>query len=257
MKGRKTVQKMSRIFTLLELLIVISVISILVAMLLPALRSAREKARAALCMGNQKQVFLFLQNYTDDFDGFSICPNQKIKEDDAEDYAWGYNLSRLYKNNRLLVGTKANGPEFFCPSAPFPEGTAVVRNMTYGLCGREADLAPVLWKSTSARRGLLIKKLRQPGEWGWIGDSWLTSARRPECFLPIFGIDGAIGFNPNPEDTAHVRGVNLLHNRTSNLLMVAGNVRVFSAAALEFYATRTWNDSSGNRQWGRFFYFMF
>ena len=118
-------------FTLIELLVVIAIIAILAAILLPALQSARERAKLASCTSNLKTLSLVARQYLDDSKNF-----------------WPGRNNRTVKASWmkcLVQGKYVNGPrndddalgkfdfkEYRCPSIPFYSAAGQENMQVYG-----------------------------------------------------------------------------------------------------------------------------
>jgi len=79
--SRNLTKQRIKAFTLIELLVVVAIIAVLVALLLPALSSAREQARGVQCLSTLRGFGSALQMYGNEFNGYitwdgASCPRK-------------------------------------------------------------------------------------------------------------------------------------------------------------------------------------
>ena len=221
-----------RIFTLIELLIVIAIIAILAAMLLPVLQQARNKARSISCANNLKQTILAQFMYMEDYNGY-VSFQQTYG---TITFTWAH----------LLVGYGSKTSKYLpagslrCPSikklVPVVSGNpfgASSNNNSYGMWSfiqesersdeRSAKIGPLHFQNNAMKIG----GLKQPGGTVLFADCarFDTEANFGKSFY-FFRTLSSYGTN---------LGIYLVHNSRANAAFADGHVN--PSGAMELYQT--------------------
>ena len=143
-------------FTLIELLIVVAIIAILAAMLLPALGKARLRAQTMQCLNQQKQLGIFFQMYSEEYNGW--FPGQH-----GSRYAtcWAY---ILYLGGVTEFSEVSKMKKWMCPVV-YSYTQSPGWNSSYALARADNRETGVVGYGR-------MTEIKEPSKWCWVSEAY-------------------------------------------------------------------------------------
>ena len=241
-------------FTLIELLVVIAIIAILAAMLLPALNTARSRARSTSCLNNLKQIGIVMIAYSTDFSDYSVPSMMMNPGGGTYHFAYWPSLLDFYTLGK--VGTVTTEPVFSkyfaCPEGgpQFNNSTETADRNFYGVGYAYPKYLyhKDFLDNSQYNRGLKITRVKKPSSSIAVVD--YKGAMATYGYAPVW----TISYAASPVQATFV---SVRHNRTINGLALDGSgktgrflfifggdqngVSLFSDPDAASYLTDHWN----------------
>ena len=143
-------------FTLIELLVVIAIIAILAGMLLPALSSAREKAKALSCTSGMKQLSsVYLYYSVDHMDYLPCLDNLGGASGTVTAKNWLNDLVETYLRKKEASANPLK--VLFCPGEELQSGITTHYGLNYLIATQNGSGIKILTHKSPARTAMLIE----------------------------------------------------------------------------------------------------